>query len=491
MIRARFFALALALLLGAVTSLPVATAAGPTLSGVLRVTPVSGEAGTTVTITGRVAPTKKHLVVLQRKISGSFRSLGSRRTDARGRFTFSTDLPFGGATAVTYRVLSPKQSGQTKAYVTPAKRVVITTPPVPEDPAVTGGIQRVTGHSFAAADRPVISGDGSTVVFASDADDLAPGDQNGLIDLFSWSRATGAVTRLPLTNPSRLHAVSATGAVVASTNGSGGLTVWDATSSTSTVILPGGFGPSVPTGLDPAVSGDGRYVAFSGGSIPGEATPTRDIYRWDSNDPESLGTRLVDGNGHSDDASISADGSRIAFRSLATNLVPGDPVEPADGTLIYLWQGGAVTRAPGTDGDDPAISADGSTVAFSSTGGLRVWNVATGVVTTVPGTAGDDSASRPTVSSDGRYVVFESESTALVPGEEADANEDFDLFGWDRSTGSVTRLTYGNDGFGAGSFDPSMSGDGRYVAFQSGSAHGTADSNGVADVFLWDRLGAP
>lgn len=107
--------------------------------------------------------------------------------------------------------------------------------------------------------------------------------------------------------------------------------------------------------------------------------------------------------------------------------------------------------------------------------------------TTTRITEGDEGSSRPVLSEDGRYVVFESDATNLVPD---DTNGEQDLFTIDRVTGVTTRITDGdgNPPEDTAPFEADMSADGRYVAFQSFAADIVAgDDNGHADVFLWDR----
>src|SRR4028118_34692 len=99
---------------------------------------------------------------------------------------------------------------------------------------------------------------------------------------------------------------------------------------------------------------------------------------------------------------------------------------------------------------------------------------------------------RQTVSADGRYVVFASESTNLVPGQ-VDNNFDSDIFLHDRVTGTtrlVSHVPAGPNATGEwGSSDPSISADGRYVAFMSSSSNLTLapHSNGTFDIFVFDR----
>jgi Tol biopolymer transport system component len=92
------------------------------------------------------------------------------------------------------------------------------------------------------------------------------------------------------------------------------------------------------------------------------------------------------------------------------------------------------------------------------------------------------------MSADGRFVVFGSRSTNLVPG---DANGHYDIFLRDRLTGTTERVSVastGTEGNGD-SLESSVSEDGRYVAFSSSATDlVTGDTNGCVDVFLRDRV---
>lgn len=145
-----------------------------------------------------------------------------------------------------------------------------------------------------------------------------------------------------------------------------------------------------------------------------------------------------------DTIAINADGRYVAFSSRATNLVPADTNGVID-VFVRDVQAGTTER-----------------VSVSSTGGQG------------DGDSGVEHAStngRPVaISADGRYVAFTSFASNLSPG---DANGVEDVFVHDRLTGATERASAG----GTASHDPSLSGDGRYVAFDTG-----------ADVDVRDRL---
>jgi len=103
------------------------------------------------------------------------------------------------------------------------------------------------------------------------------------------------------------------------------------------------------------------------------------------------------------------------------------------------------------------------------------------------GTEGDSTSIRASVSSDGRYVAFESDATNLVAN---DTNSARDVFVYDRNTGTIERVSVASDGTegNKGSWYPYISADGRYVTFSSGASNLVAnDNNNAYDVFIYDR----
>ena len=271
-----------------------------------------------------------------------------------------------------------------------------------------------------------------------------------------------------------------------------------------------------------AVSANGRYVAFeslASNLVHGDTNGGLDIFVHDRLtrvtervSVDSFGAEADLGGSH---PSISADGRYVAFYSSSTNLVPGDTNSAYD-VFVHDRQSARTERVSvdsfGQQGDfksrNPSISEDGRYVAFYSrstnlvagdNNGFEdtfVHDRQTGVTVIVSvdsfGAQGnEESASRyniaPSISADGRYVAFVSEASNLVP---ADSNLDSDVFVHDRQTGKTERVSV--DSFGAQadgeSLEPSISACGRYVAFRS-------ISNGLVpggtlwnfDIFVHDR----
>lgn len=287
----------------------------------------------------------------------------------------------------------------------------------------------------------------------------------------------------------------------------------------------------------PAVSADGRWVAFSSDAsnlVPGDYNHTRDIFLRDTKTDSTRRISVSDtgqqGNAASYNPTISGDGRYVVYDSYATNLVPGDTNRQGD-VFLYDRNARTTTRiSMGYDGSQTdaesgfgVISEDGNVIGFES----RATNIMKGVksaatqlyaydrakkttdlVTTAflggPASSGSGALS---LSNDGRYVAFSSSSTDLVP---YDVNQHDDIFVRDRQTKTTRRVSVNSVGGESNgtSAEPAISGDGRYVAFESEATNllgidptfqddpksiinpegklDTGDTNGVPDVFLHD-----
>jgi Tol biopolymer transport system component len=121
---------------------------------------------------------------------------------------------------------------------------------------------------------------------------------------------------------------------------------------------------------------------------------------------------------------------------------------------------------------------------------LSVADVTVRVSVSSTGAEANGDSAEPCVSPDARYIAFSSDATNLVPG---DTNGVRDVFVHDRATGQTVRASVdslGNQGNGY-SGRPSISADGRYIAFQSSATNLVAgDTNGADDIFVWDRVWA-
>ena len=396
----------------------------------------------------------------------------------------------------------------------------------------SSGVQG-NGNSF----TPAISGGGRYVAFRSDASNLVANDTNGARDIFVHDRNTGETTRVSVSSDgdegngnSDTPAISADGRyvtfissasnlVTGDTNGRSDVFIHDRQTGLTERVSVNSAGAQAndSTFARPAVSNDGRFVAFSSAATNLVANDTNgrdDIFLRDrqaeTTDRISLGPITAQGNAHSVLPRISADGCQVLFESNATNLVADDNNQTGD-IFVYDCQTRTITRVSvASDGSeandrayDGAISANGRFVAFASGADNLVANDAngwvdifvhdrqSGVTTRVSvasdGSEADSNSYRPALSANGRYVAFESDASNLVAD---DSNSRTDIFVHDRQTGATTRVSVSSAGVQANgdSFGATMSDDGRYVAFASYADNLTADpDNGYIDMYVHDR----
>lgn len=329
--------------------------------------------------------------------------------------------------------------------------------------------------SFAAS----ISADGRTVVFLSTADNLVEDDQNGHQDVFLYDRTTGEIRRL-------------------------------------TVGHDGSEANGPSSGAH--ISRDGRFVVFvseASNLTAGDDNGYADVFLYER---DSGRTRLVSvaadgtqGDNRSLQPALSGDGRFVTFVSLAENLIEDDQNGVSD-IFVYNVESGALELASinsdGEQADDTnkhaALSADGRFVVFQS----KAANLAAGdhngmydiflrdrlegvtelVSRGLYGGAGNSESQRPSISDDGRLVVFESWANDLVEG---DANSRSDVFLADRQAGLMELMSVSNDGEQADHVNGGavISGDGRTVAFSSLAGNlAPNDDNKMFDVYVRDRV---
>lgn len=285
-------------------------------------------------------------------------------------------------------------------------------------------------------------------------------------------------------------------------------------------VGPRGRQPDGGSGA-PSISGNGRFVAFHSVAtnlVRGDTNERPDIFVYDRETREtsrvSVATNGTQGDHISASLSISRTGRFVVFGSLATNLVRRDTNGMPDAFLHDRDTGRTVIVSVSSTGQQgrnlgsgqPAVSARGRFVAFvgypsnlvpGDTNGkpdIFVRDRRAGTTTRVSVSSSGVQANRqsgtysgPDISADGRYVVFESDARTLVKG---DTNGWKDVFLHDRWTHRTTRVSVGAgraQGDNA-SYWPSISGDGRYVAFSSRASNLVDDDeNDAWDVFVRDR----
>jgi Tol biopolymer transport system component len=358
--------------------------------------------------------------------------------------------------------------------------------PVP--PVERVSVRSDGGEGNGNSSGSVASSDGKCVAFYSDATNLLPQgaadvDTNGYRDVYLYDRDAKTLQRASLSS----SGVQANG-------------------------------PSQAQGFRPAIDGDCTCVAFSSDAtnlVPDDTNGRTDVFVRDLAASPATTLRVSVGddgeaNGPSSFPSVSGDCQLIAFQSNATNLVADDGNQASD-VFVYNRGTGLTTRVsvgPGgvsANGANitPAISSDGRCVAFASAatnlwpgdtnGTMDVYVACDGAITCrasvdSTGIEGNDISFLPALSSDGRYVAFKSNASNLVPD---DRNTVADVFVHDCETGVTERVSV--SGLGEEGNDiaipPSISGDGRFVAFGSYASNLLPGQNprGRSQVYVRDR----
>jgi Tol biopolymer transport system component len=290
----------------------------------------------------------------------------------------------------------------------------------------------------------------------------------------------------------------------------------------------------------PSISGSGRYVAFSNVISPPPPPPggpsfggTAEVFLYDRIADASLlvshhaGSPTEGGNASSEPVAISTSGRWVLFVSDAGDLVPGQ-VDNFSFRQLFLFDRVAGTTALVSHNATSAVTPCNSEIEYAVESGNGRWvafeTTATDVVpgqsgaaffpmTNVflydrisgatilvshaaasPSTEAFGGSYAPSISGNGRFLAFESTAGDLLPGQATGTASNVYLF--DRFTGATTLVSRPGPAAppAAGeSFYPALSADGRSVAFLStatGIVPGVADTNQGADVFLYDRVAA-
>jgi len=261
-----------------------------------------------------------------------------------------------------------------------------------------------------------------------------------------------------------------------------------------------------------AISSDGRYVVFSAKGL----TPGDMYYNVYLRDRATNMTELVsiasDGihrNSYhlSESVGVSANGRHVTFTAR------WQQDESTNGSDVYVRDRATgiteLISVPGEENRDSlgtSISDNGRYVAFSSTATNlvsadindsrdifvrdRVTSTTERVSIASDGTEANGGSGEPSISGDGRYVVFTSEANNLVPN---DTNGVADLLLHDRATGTTKRINVANDGTQSSfSFDGyygfKLSGDGQYIAFGSNDSLSAEDTNSFIDIYVYDQV---
>ncbi len=354
--------------------------------------------------------------------------------------------------------------------------------------------------------RPSLSADGAWVAFATNATDLLATPQLEC-QVYLWERATGALTLVSHAAAS----ASQSGNDCSDGPAAGADGAWVAFYSLATDLVAGQVDTNQADDVFLFERSTG-LLRLASRSAAGAATAG------------NAGTPLVFGRGH-DAPAISSDGRYVAFPSRATNLVSGQS-DANNATDVFLFDrvagtttlvshaaGGATTAANGAS-DAPLLSADGAWLAYSSLGinlvsgqvdanggsDVFLFSRASGTSALVshaaglPATAANAPAAEHALGADGSWLAWSSAASNVVTGV-TDANGASDVFAQPRATG-VSLLVSRAAGApataaDAASVQPTLAGNGNSVAFVSSASNlvtGVTDANGLDDVFLFDRF---
>ena len=385
---------------------------------------------------------------------------------------------------------------------------------------------------------PRVSADGRYVVFNSNASNLVPNDTNGVEDVFVRDRQAGTTEIISVSatgavgnGPSQYCDISADGRFVVFWSNASNFpgdtdTYYDVflrDRQTKTTVRITQQSDTIRRIYDvdrPSLSADGRYVVFSSYAanlVAGDTNTSSDIFVYDrasmTTERVSVASNGTQANSGSNQPLISADGSFVVFRSAATNLVTGDTNNCAD-IFVRDRQTGATERVNvSTAGaqastyslnGEVSMSADGRYVAFWSDAtnlmpkyNNNYWNVyvrdrqarITEIISVATdGTYGNKVSNYPTLSSDGRYCVFYSEATNLAPG---DTNGVADIYLRDRVNHTTERISVAKGGQEPNDdcFYPCVSADGNIAAFESYASNLVPnDTNNKYDIFISRRI---
>jgi Tol biopolymer transport system component len=410
---------------------------------------------------------------LERRSTSGWVAAARASTTRAGRVAYSITTP---QASTAYRIVAPakrvlvnrKVGGRTvskrvtlRAWTGPVRMVSVTAPPTQQptqQPTAVTELLRVRsdGTGGVGAGTGELSADGRWVAFEA-YDGILPGDSNGVWDVFLHDRVTG-----------------------------------------TTVLVSHDVvdGPGNGASYNARISADGRFVVFqsdAGDLTQDDENEALDVFvfdRWSGSVDLVSRTEIAVGNGHSVDPDISADGRYVVFATFADNLRPDTPHGDTQVVLVDRQTGllhpvsrPSLEAANGSSGQ-PSISDDGRRIVFSSmasdlvsrdgngTADVFVWDneaFSLRAVSRTPSrTTATGASTAARISGDGSTIVYASEADDLVADDD---NEASDVFRYDvttRRTSMVSRTPLGRPGNGA-SDEADVNGDGSRVVFISRS----------------------
>ncbi len=405
--------------------------------------------------------------------------------------------------------------------------------------AETSEILRVPGNNI---DNQVenfdMTTDGRYVVFDSYTDGLVSGDDNGLRDIFLFDATldtlelvSGGLSGADANNESRTPSISddgrfvtflslATNLVAGDTNGFLDVFVYDRDLGSIERVSLTDLGGQITDGSASSahISGNGRYVTYSsegtdvmsGGDLNSDDT---DIFVFDrdldTTERVTENTLGVQADNSSDNPIITPDGRYVTFISVASNLATGDTNGQYDVFVRDRNTDSTEAVSINDDGDfsvagcdSSSISSDGRYVVFRCANssdwseglpdgldGVFIYDRNTDDISLISeatdGTAPDGNSYNPFISGDGRYILFSSDATNLIPN---DTNARTDYFIKDTLTGLISRISESVDGLESDGDTTKartkLTENGEYSIFISGATNlVTGDTNDVKDIF--------
>jgi len=400
----------------------------------------------------------------------------------------------------------------------------------------TVGIQ-ANGNS----EEPAISSDGAMVAFISEATNLVPGDTNLVQDVFVHDLDTGITERVSIATAGTQGdddaftlSLSSNGNFVAFGSFATNLVAGDSnavidvfvhvldTGTTERVSVATAGTQANDESFSPAISSAGRFVAFRSDAtnlVANDTNNNSDIFVRDRTlgvtQRVSVATDGTQANGDSILPAISSDGRFVTFSSEASNLVAGDTNNLADifvhdrqdDTTVLIVGPAEFNTGSGIIIVAPNISPDGGFVGFRSNAddlvpadtnnSFDTFLIDRGTLIAERSSVssseveGNSDSSRPSISSNNRFVIFSSNATNLVSN---DTNGFEDVFVRDRNEGRTRQVSLTFDGLEGDnrSFSAVVSGDGQFVAFTSLAENLVAnDTNGFLDIFVMPNPAFP
>ncbi|MGQ0464310.1 MAG: TolB family protein [Sporichthyaceae bacterium] len=376
--------------------------------------------------------------------------------------------------------------------------------------------------------RPSVSANGRWVAFASLASNLVPGDRNDHADVFVRDRLTGTTTLVSATPAGRSGAGESTGPVLSAdgrwvafeswapnlvagpnrlTKGGSGVFLRNLHTARTTLLSVPSEGRANGDSAVPAIDATGTRVAFESRAsnlVPGDGNGHSDVFVW----TRAAGLERVSRDAAGADLpggaaapAISADGRRVAF------VVAGTRGGDCEDVYARNLGGGALTLVSAGDGcgrfSDVAISGNGRHIAFSTSWPMtredRDWaadvyvrdlakrrtTLASVPATGVPALAERGASYGPSLDHEGRWIAFSSFATDLLP---VDSTREQDAYVRDLRSGRTERLAVAPNG---SSYGAVLTPDAAHVVFGAGAENLVAtDNNHADDVFAVDRSGA-